>query len=395
MKRRDFIRLGVAAAFVCNFAAGQEIALKSGPGDRTYIYVDPRIEMFSVVLYLSDFKGLKNEDGAIEARVVTELDFAYRRDVDKRFSSYKGHEAVKLYSEMATKGLFRFGHPPSVMLHLSDPPQLQERIPIDDFLVKMAGSREKLSDFIRGMRQFAKDTDFMAFFGNHKKTYQKIAENYRDNMGWNYVKDLEEYYGERQTRYNLILAPLFHPGGFGPRMKTPDGQYAAYAIIGPKGVTDDLPNFGSGDSMRRLCWHEFSHSFVNHLVDSNLERLREPMGILESRKLPPQVIERIKNLGIWDVHISDQTSEYVVRAVTTRLAFNKLGPEQGRGALELEKSEGYPHIDVICQCLEQYEKQRGKYPTLKDYFPQIVSVFAGLAEKTRGLQNGGRSKLTH
>jgi len=196
MKRRDFIRLGVAAAFMCNFAAGQEMALKSGPGDRTHIYVDPRIEMYSVVLYLSDFKGLKNEDGVIEARVITELDFAYRRE-----------------------------------------------------------------------------------------------------------------------------------------------------------------------------------------VDSNLNCLRGPMGILESRKLPLQVIERIKNLGIWDVHITDQTSEYILRAVTKRLAFNKLGPEKGQRALEDEISQGFPHLDVICQCLEQYEKQRGKYPTLKDYFPQIVSVFAGLAEK--------------
>jgi hypothetical protein len=175
------------------------------------------------------------------------------------------------------------------------------------------------------------------------------------------------------------LAPLFHPGGFGPRIKTPEGHYQAYAIIVSKGVTGDRPNFGSGDSMRRLCWHEFSHSFVNHLTDLHLDRFRRPMGVLESQELPAQVIEQIKTFGLWDVHLADQTSEYVVRAATTRLSAIRLGQEKANQALELEKNAGFPHLNAICACLEKYEKQRDEYPTLKDYFPQIVAAFEKLA----------------
>ena len=131
--------------------------------------------------------------------------------------------------------------------------------------------------------------------------------------------------------------------------------------------------------MRRLCWHEFSHSFVNHLTDLHLEQLKGPVGALEKKKLPARVIDEIKTFGLWDVHLADQTSEYVVRAATTRLSAIKLGPEKGNQALESEKKEGFPYLDTICACLEQYERRREKYPTLKDYFPQIVAAFEKLA----------------
>jgi hypothetical protein len=379
VKRREFIRIGAAAAFLSNFAASKNRSEKLEARDRINIRVDPRIELYSVVLYLSDFRGLKNEQGVIEARVVTDLDFSYKREIDRRFSSCKGHEAVKIYSEMATGGLFRFSHPPSVMLHLSDPPLLEEKIQIDDFLIKMAGSRTKLDIFVQGMRFFARNTNFMDFFKGHETAYSQFAADYRKSMEWDYVKDLEEYYGHGQDSYHLILAPLFHPGGFGPRIKTPEGHYQAYAIIGSKGVTGDRPHFGSGDSMRRLCWHEFSHSFVNHLTDLHLGELRGPVGALESQKLPGQVMEQIKTFGLWDVHLADQASEHIVRAVTTRLTFLRLGKEKADEVLELEKREGFPHLEAICECLDKYERQRDKYPTLEDYFPQIVAAFEKLA----------------
>lgn len=381
MNRRDFIRLGTVAVLWPGITTWPRRALQSGPWESLSIEVDPRIELYAVVLYLGPFRGLKNKDGAIEARIVTALDFAYRREVDQRFSPFKEHQAVKLYGEMATQGLFRFGHPPGVMLHLSDPPGLEERIPVDDFLVKMAGDRKKLDAFIQAMRGFGRDTDFMSFFGDHGAFYQMLTESYRKNMEWDYVEDLEAYYGERQDAYHLILAPLFHPGGFGPRIKTADGRYAAYAVIGPKTVKDDRPDFGSGDAMRRLCWHEFSHSFVNVLTEAYLEPLRDPVGRLESRKLPAPVIEGIKAAGLWDIHLCDQASEYVVRGVTTRLAVKRLGPDRGAEALEREKKEGFVDLEAICKSLERYEGHRDKYPALKDYFPQLIATFRELADR--------------
>ena len=388
MDRRVFIKLGAAAAVWPALITPSAWTAESTAADKLDVHVDPRIELYETVLNLGPFRGLKNEDGVVEARVVTPFDFAYQREVEKRFSPFKDHPAVKIYGEMATQGLFRFGHPPSVMLHLSDPPGLEEKIPIDDFLVKMAGDRGKLTEFIEAMRGFARDSDFMAFFRGHRDFYRRLAEGYRKNMEWNYIGDLEEYYGAQQDGYHLILVTLSHPGGFGPRIKTSDGRYEAYAVIGPKSVKDDNPEFGSGDSMRRLCWHEFSHSFVNVMTDAHLEDLKEPLGLLESRKLPAPVVERIKAAGMWDVHLCDQAGEYVVRGVTTRLAFKKLGTERGTAALNDEIKQGFTHLEAICKRLEVYESHRDKYPALKDFYPGIIAAFRDLAQRPAPSSSG-------
>jgi hypothetical protein len=375
MNPRTLAKIGAGAVLGLVFSTPAVPSARAEATSRVEIGPDPRIELYGVVLYLGPFRGLKNAAGVIQSRVVTAFEFAYKREVDARFGRFKDHDAVRIAAEMAENGLFRLGHPPAVMLHLSAPPALEERIPIDDFLLKMAGGRKPLDTFLDAVRRFARDTDFMTFFSEHRDFYNKLAEGYRKNMAWDYIADLEGYHGMKQSAYHLILATLSHPGGFGPRIRTPEGNYEAYAVIGPKGVKDDVPEFGTGDAMRRLCWHEFSHPFVNPLTEAHLEELRGPMSALETGHLPAPIVERIKAAGMWDTHLLDQAGEYLVRGVTTRLAFLKMGAESGKAALDEEINQGFVYEEAICKALELYESRRDKYPTLKDFYPEIVAVF--------------------
>lgn len=383
MDRRDFLKLGTAAALWPGLTAPFARAGRTTDATRLEIGADPRLELYGVVLYLGPFRGLKNAEGVIQARVVTPFEFAYKREVDARFGRFKDHPAVKLTGEMAEQGLFRLGHPPAVMLHLTNPPGLEERIPVDDFLLKMAGGRNALDAFLAAMREFARDSEFMAFFESHRDFYRGLAEGYRKNMEWDYVADLEDYYGMRQSAYHLVLATLSHPGGFGPSVRTPEGDYEAYAVIGPKQVRNDLPEFGTGDAMRRLCWHEFSHPFVNPMTEARLEGLRKPLAVLETRNLPAPILERIKAAGMWDTHLLDQAGEYIVRGVTTRLAFRKMGSESGKAALEQEIMQGFTHLETICKRLEVYEANRDTYPELAAFYPQIIAAFETVTASNR------------
>ena len=98
------------------------------------------------------------------------------------------------------------------------------------------------------------------------------------------------------------------------------------------------------------------------------------MTAIESRNLPPQVAEGIKAAGMWDVHLLDQAGEYLVRGVTTRLAYRKMGPESGRAALEEEIKQGFIHEETVCKRLEVYEASRDRYPTLASFYPEFVSA---------------------
>jgi hypothetical protein len=366
MNRKSFLTTsaGLLALAAWRPTAIPGLAAERRPG--AAITVDPRIELFNVILYLGAFRGFGGNTP------LTGLDFPYLAGVEERFGPFREHDVVRQYEAMAARG-FWLTHPPSAMLHLSPPPPLAEEIPVNEFTVRMAGGREALDTFLGGACRFADESGFMSWFQDQAPLHRAMVARYRDRLEWDYVADLVEYYGDRRESYTVILAPLSHGGGFGPRVRRPDGRYDAFAIIGPRTVEDGVPDFGAGRVARYLFWHEFSHSHVNHLTDRHLDRLIGPVSVLQG-----DVRAEVEEYVPWEVHVSDWVSEHVVRAVTTRLTHWKLGPAEA--GIELRREvERFPFVAEVCDALVEYEQDRARYPTLAAYYPRIVDVFQDLA----------------
>ncbi|MFC1551091.1 DUF4932 domain-containing protein [Candidatus Latescibacterota bacterium] len=337
------------------------------------ISVDPRIELLSVIQSLTDYRGFQGRP------VLGKLDFGYKHEIAAVFGKYSGHPAPKKFHEMSQNG-FWYSHPVRAMLHLSNPPALAQDVQFDDFAFMTAGGEENLNVFVEKVRAFARETNFSEFYNGHIELYETMLANYRGKMKRAYVDDLEEYYGFAQGSYTIILSPLFHPGGFGPTIRRPNGMIDSYYIGGPRQIVDDIPDYGEDKNMQYLFWHEFSHSFVNHLTDLNIADFREP-GI----KL--YVMPNIENApnfeGQEDVMISDWVSEHIVRGVTSRLAYINLGKKTGDERVAFEIGQGFKYVAEVTACLEKYEQNRDKYPTLREFYPEIVSVFEELATDNR------------
>lgn len=367
VRRALLLALGACAAAPPVAAAGRPAPNISAPNFT--IGADPRIELYAVVLGLSGYRGFPPQ-----ARVYTDFVFAYRTEAETRFAPDRDQPVVALYREMAEHG-FRFAHPPSAMLHLSDPPALARTGPIDPLTLRMAGGQARLDAFVAGMRDFALNSRFRPWYDAHLAFYRDIAATYRSRMEWNYVQDLADYYGKARKAYRLILAPLFHPGGFGPRVRQPDGRYAAFAIVGTRGVVDGKPDFGTAEDMRRLLWHEFSHSHVNHLTERHLDLFMAPVSRLQAG-----VRKEVEAVMPWSIHVADWVSEHVVRGVTSRLAYLKVGRAEGDRALALEV-EQFPYVAEVCERLTAYEADRARWPTFAAFFPNLAAVFQAAAAK--------------
>ncbi|MFC1650903.1 DUF4932 domain-containing protein [Candidatus Latescibacterota bacterium] len=337
-------------------------------GDLT-ISVDPRIELLSVIQSLTDYRGFRGMP------VLGKLDFAYKNEIAAAFGQYAEHPAPKIFHEMSQKG-FWYTHPPRAMLHLSNPPELAQDVPFDDFAYMTAGGVDNLNDFVEKVRAFARETNFTEFYRSNAGMYEAMVNNYRDKMKRNYIEDLEDYYGFKQGNYTIILAPLFHDGGFGPRIETSEGVFDSYYLGGPWQIVNDIPDYAEESTIRYLCWHEFSHSFVNHLTDKNIAAFRESCSILLKASMEDGVENFEDNA---DVMISDWVSEHIVRGVTSRLAYVNLGESMGDERVKHEIGQGFKYVAEIIACLEKYEQNRTKYPTLEAFYPEIASVFADLA----------------
>ena len=336
-----------------------------GPPPRAVnILVDPRIELLAVVQFLS---GYDQRYG-----LMTRFDFSYKQDVKKYFSKHKSHSAVKLFDRMSAEG-FSFDAPPAAMLYLSKPPELTAERPFTEYLNKKAGGAEQLKKFIEQLRDFAKETEFMSFFKTHHGTFQHMVDRAQEKTGGiNYAQTLRDYYGMSQNSYNIILAPLF-VGGFGPRIEHSDGKYDIYNILGPMNMRDGHPAFGSEESFRTIAWHEFNHSFVNPTTEIFSRDIDHYKALYEP------ISTRMKGQAYSDWQTC--VNEHIVRAVTTRLAYREISSEAGEQALRREIERGFAYVEALCESLAGYEKQRDMYPTMVDYYPELIRVFKGLSEK--------------
>ena len=82
-------------------------------GQKIKIVVDPRIELISIIQYLS-----ASEKESLNSLYMNRLDFAYKHEIDSYFKKFKGHNSIKLFDEMSGLGYIA-DVPPSSALYIS------------------------------------------------------------------------------------------------------------------------------------------------------------------------------------------------------------------------------------------------------------------------------------
>lgn len=363
--RHAFALLAVLAACRTILAAPPAVSTEPDGGKRptVQVRVDPRIELLAAVQVLADYqsKGL-----------LTRFDFPYQQRFVAHFEPHREHRAVEMFRRMSSQG-FAYDAPVSAVLHLSNPPELKAIWPFDEDTQRRAGGAEQLDEFVSELRDFCRVSNFVEFYSNEQPFHDAVAKASAMNLKGVDVGVLEDYYGVKQHSYTIVTAPMFSPGGYGPRVPRANGSFDVYSVIGPGSVEDDLPSFGTPESFRYLVWHEFSHSFVNPAVDQHAEDVETYADLMKP------IHSAMKSMAYPEWRIC--MYEHCVRAVTSRLAAREIGQEAYRNAVKYEKQRSFIYIEPLCKRLVEYEKQRDKYPTFESFFPELLAgLDASLAE---------------
>ncbi len=353
--------LGMVSLLIIVVLSGSVLASTSE--HQLQVKVDPRIELLSVVQLLSGYMRINS------------LDLEYKDEILDYFQAYQNHQAVKIFKGLANAG-FSYDAPPTAMLYLSQPPELEYKVPFTDYLKQRAGGERKLRQFVDSLRDFAVESNFIAFYNQHQAFYEQLVEGVKDKIeDEDYVADLEGYYRSSQEGYYIILAPLFHAGGYGPRVEIQENRYNIYNICGPSNEEEQKPIFGSEWNLCYLVWHEFSHSFINPLT----EQYSHEVGQYSSLLAP--IAEKMKSQAYpnW----STVVNEHIVRAVTARLTYLKYGKTAGDTVLRNEKNRGFVYIEDLTKALEEYENSQ-EYSNFEEFYPEILKVFKKLLESDLG-----------
>lgn len=322
------------------------------------VTVDPRIELMGVVQLLNGY------------RLVSRYDYAYKKDVQAYFEPYADHRAVELFGEMSSSG-FSFSAVPEAMLALTEPPELAQRVPFSEEVVRRAGGADRLDEFVRALRAFAKDTDFDAFYAAHGGVYGLAVDSTRE-AAEAAVRSLSDYVGVDLPRTTIVLGMLLHHGGFAARYEPTPGAVEAYAFVGPAGPGGGAPSFGAAERMAGLVAHEFAHTVVKPLMREHADEVDRYAALFA----PIEDDMRRAAYPEWTI----AAEEHIVRAITTRLAYLSLGVQEGNDALAREEGRGFAYLRLLLNRLEAYERSRDQYPTLGDYFLVLLD---GFGEATR------------
>ena len=326
--------------------------------ERLRVGADPRLELLTVVQLLSRYPYL------------TPYRVNYARDAISHFANYLPHQAIALFRNFSAEGNWSDAYP-TAMLYLSDPPALEERETIPEYIYDAFRGPENFARFLQALRDFAYRTDFNRFFARHNKLYLQLEYQLRKELAEaNPTAEIEAYFGTRQLSYSLVLSPLLHHGGFGPHLGQAGGPFDVYTLLGPTGAERGMPRFGPRDHLLQIVWHEFSHAFVNPLSEGYYHEIERHSALF----VP--LSDQMNGLGY--TRWLDCANEHIIRAIVARLAHNHLDPEAGRRALREESARGFRYIHALARRLEEYESHRRDYPTLAAFFPRLIDIFAEL-----------------
>ena len=298
----------------------------------------------------------------------------YIEDVEAWFAPFENHPMISYYDEFMMQFAEGF----------DDPMYLATAFTIDGHQVKMLCPKQYLrgnwkdadmDEFVDNLNKFYTDTRFHEFYQQHQDFYNAVLQDYRTNVMQYFNQDwYAPFYGTNpEEKFRVIIG--FTNGGhnYGVAHQLP-GQpkenisVCGYWVYPNGGYVYDAEH---GREAAPTLVHEFNHSFVNYLQD--IEKNAALLGDIPQRLLEKEYyrMTQYQNYGQGSIVLN----ESVVRAaVIIYMMENGFSPEEMRAELETNISRGFTWLPELVTTMRYYNTHRSKYPTLNDFYPEIVRV---------------------
>lgn len=326
--------------------------------------VDERIEIVSIAMRLA------------EAEEYSRTHFKlYTTKIDDHFKIYQKHELIQFIKSIRNKQGIGYDAPMALAIHLGQAPDFKILKDFDDKIPEPRWGKENAEKFVELLRQFYNDSDAKTFFKNNQsivgeaiKRYMPIYEKL--NLNW-----YSKFYGQApKEKFHPIIALGNGSNNYGPSIIYPNGNKEVYAI-GSVYRTDDagMPKFDI-EGQFLILLHEFNHSFVNHLLDSNPKPFEK-----NGEKIFSYVADKMKKQAYpkWSVVLN----EALVRAAVVKYMIdNNFSEKEIDDQKDYEISRGFYWINDLVDELVKYDTQRDKYPTLESYMPNLAKAYEKYAE---------------
>lgn len=359
------IMLGSVLSLFATSGAGQQQAAPEAINRNSgllQIMIDPRLELLAVIQYMSGSKMVYRSGPYAEA-------------MQTWFSAYQDHPLMQRLRDMEEYG-YTYDLPVSSFLRFEDCSLQQTRLNWEPTMEAMNQQRLEnitqagaLDEFYDMVHQFAVQSDFAGFFVSQRDYFLNRVDEVANalNQHPDMIAHMVAWYGYSHASYNLIISPLVN-GGYGPALVDAEGKIHAYCV-----TNIDCSDLSDSKLREVSLWffHEFSHSFVNPLVDQYWDIFASGEHIYE---LLQDKIDQAYN-SWWVV-----VAEHLVRVNQHRLSELYSNTEEGI-ALQSEIDSGFIFIRAAYEAILQFEQEhQEKGIDYASYFPTIAQYFMARTE---------------
>lgn len=326
------------------------------------VKVDEKVELATIVARLAGFEEFIHNDIK-----------GYADDVDAHFGKFRDHEMIRFAKELRQKNGIAYSQYLALPVHIN--PDFSPKVSFTETIPQKDFGKENAEKFAMLMKDFCRDADCAAFFKKHSSMFRETQERYQKIVDMVDQPWLEKFFGEKpEGSYNVYISLLVGGGNFGESVIYPNGKKDIFAIMGAMGVDEKgIPRFSTEGELPVLI-HEFSHSFVNHIVDEN----PQPFAV-SCEKIYKAVAEKMRAqaYGGWKTPLN----ESLVRVSVIRYILEHNGVEEAQSDVDDERSLGFVWMDELFALLGTYENDRKTYPTLRSYLPIIAAYHQDLSKR--------------
>ena len=323
--------------------------------------IDKRVELLSIVFRLAE----RPEYSSNELKL-------YSDRIDQYFEKHKNHELIQFTKSIITENEIAYDGPMWLAVHLDENLKLLTGVK-DVWQLDPRWAKENVEKFVPLLQKFYKDTRFDKFFKNNTDLYDEAIKSFTPiceqvDLNWCIA-----FFGkEPKETFSIKIGMSVWLNCYGVNLDYINGNRKVYAIMGIKMFDNaGVPEFSKMYDLP-LVIHEFCHPFVDNLTAKNRGLFRESG-------------EKMSSDAINDAYTS---WEVVLDEVLVHASMIKYMKDHDFGQSEIEmwinvvkEAFGFFWIEELVDELENYDKQRDKYPTLERYMPKLAEAYKVWAEK--------------